>query len=96
MTTSPLFFGNRYLTFSGFNFRNSEQAFNDCTLAAREAMLQAMDYLTNFGYRGEQAYILLGVAPIELRISGITDVRNACVTLYMPLDIFNQGILPRE
>ena len=52
MTTNPLLFGNRYLTFSGFNFRNSEQAFNDCTLAAREAMLQAMDYLTNFGYRG--------------------------------------------
>ncbi len=36
----------------------------------------------------------LSVAPIELRISGITDVPNACVTLYLPLDIFDQGILP--
>jgi formamidase len=64
-------------------------------MAAREAMLQAIDYLTNFGYSGEQAYTLLSVAPIELRISGITDVPNACVTLYMPLDIFDQGILPQ-
>ncbi len=89
-------FGNRYLTFTGFNFRGSQQAFNDCTMAAREAMLQAIDHLTNFGYSGEQAYTLLSVAPIELRISGITDVPNACVTLYLPLDIFDQGILPQD
>ena len=38
----------------------------------------------------------LSVAPIELRISGITDVPNACVTLYLPLDIFDQGILPHD
>ena len=89
-------FGNRYLTFTGFNFRGNQQAFNDCTMAAREAMLQAIDHLTNFGYSGEQAYTLLSVAPIELRISGITDVPNACVTLYLPLDIFDQGILPQD
>ena len=59
-------------------------------------MLQAIDYLMKFGYSGEQAYTLLSVAPIELRISGITDVPNACVTLYLPLDIFDQGILPSE
>ena len=89
-------FGNRYLTFTGYNFRGSQQDFNDCTMAAREAMLQAIDYLTNFGYTGEQVYTLLSVAPIELRISGLTDVPNACVTLYLPLDIFDQGILPQE
>ena len=89
-------FGNRYLTFTGFCFRNGQQAYNDCTMAAREAMLQAIDYLTNFGYTGEQVYTLLSVAPIELRISGLTDVPNACVTLYLPVDIFDQGILPQE
>ena len=87
-------FGNRYLTFTGFPFRSSQQTFNDSTMAAREAMLQAIDYLTKFGYTVEQAYTLLSVAPIELRISGSTDVPNACVTLYLPLDIFDQGILP--
>jgi formamidase len=89
-------FGNRYLTFTGFSFRNNNQAYNDSTMAAREAMLQAIDYLTNFGYTGEQVYTLLSVAPIELRLSGLTDVPNACVTLYMPVDIFDQGILPEE
>ena len=89
-------FGNRYLTFTGFCFRDSDQVFNDCTMAAREAMLQAIDYLTKFGYSGEQVYVLLSVAPIELRISGLTDVPNACVTLYLPVDIFDQDILPHE
>lgn len=89
-------FGNRYLTFTGFNFRDDQQVYNDSTMAAREAMLQAIDYLTNFGYSGEQVYTLLSVAPIELRISGITDVPNACVTLYLPVDIFDQGILPQN
>ena len=88
-------FGNRYLTFIGYCFRNGEQAYNDCTMAAREAMLQAVDYLTKFGYSGEQAYTILSVAPIELRISGLTDVPNACVTLYLPLDIFDKDILPQ-
>ena len=88
-------FGNRYLTFVGYCFRNGEQAYNDCTMAAREAMLQAVDYLTKFGYSGEQAYTILSVAPIELRISGLTDVPNACVTLYLPLDIFDKDILPQ-
>ena len=89
-------FGNRYLTFTGFCFRDGDQVYNDCTMAAREAMLQAIDYLTKFGYSGEQVYTLLSVAPVELHISGLTDVPNACVTLQIPVDIFDQGILPRE
>ena len=88
-------FGNRYLSFTGFCFRGEEQAFNDCTMAAREAMLQAIDYLTRCGYTGQQAYTLLSVAPIELRISGLTDVPNSCVTLYVPVDIFDKDIIPR-
>jgi len=100
--TSPVFqpgpfepdFGKRYLTFTGFCFAQERQASNDCTFAAREAMLRAIDYITQFGYTGEQAYTILSVAPIEMRISGITDVPNACVTLSVPVDIFDQDILP--
>ena len=88
-------FGNRYISFTGFCFRGDEQAFNDSTMAAREAILQAVDYLTGFGYSGEQAYTILSVAPIELRISGIVDVPNCCVTLYLPVDIFDKDIMPR-
>ena len=88
-------FGNRYITFTGFCFRDSEQAFNDATMATREAMLRAIDYLTKFGFSGEQAYTILSVAPIEVRVSGIVDVPNTCVTLSLPLDIFDKDVLPR-
>lgn len=88
-------FGNRYLTFTGFCFHGKHQDYNNCTMAAREALLQAVDYLTKFGYSGEPAYTIMSVAPIELRISGITDVPNCCVTLSLPLDIFDKDIMPK-
>ncbi len=88
-------FGNRFITFTGFCFRGKEQAFNDATMATREAMLRAIEYLTKFGYTGEQAYTILSVAPIELRVSGIVDVPNCGITLYLPLDIFDKDIMPR-
>jgi formamidase len=88
-------FGDRYLTFTGFCFRDGRQESVDCTMAAREAMLQAIDYLTKFGFEGYQAYTILSVAPIELRIAGIVDVPNACVTLAIPYDIFDRDVLPR-
>jgi formamidase len=88
-------FGNRYLTFTGFCFSGDHQASNDCTFATREAMLRAIDYLMEFGYSGEQAYTILSVAPIEVRVAGIVDVPNACVTLSLPVDIFDRDLLPR-
>ena len=89
-------FGDRYLTFTGFCFRDHEQRSNDCTFAAREAMLQAIEYLMKFGYSGEQAYTILSVAPIEVKLSGVVDVPNSCVTLYLPIDIFDKDLLPRR
>ena len=55
-----------------------------------------IDYLMKLGYTGEQAYTILSVAPIELRISGIADVPNCCVTLYLPVDIFDKDVMPRK
>lgn len=92
---SPSNPGNRFLVFTGFPFRDREQAYNDATMAARECVLKAIDYLGKFGFSPGQAYTILSVAPIELRISGIVDVPNACVTLHLPLDIFDKDILPR-
>ncbi len=89
-------FGDRYLVFTGFCFRGHEQHSNDCTIATREAMLRAIDYLTRFGYTGEQAYTILSVAPIEMKVSGVVDVPNACVTLHLPIDIFDKDLLPRS
>jgi formamidase len=45
-------------------------------------------------YSGEQAYIILGAAPVEGRISGIVDIPNACCSLYLPTAIFDFDVRP--
>ena len=44
-------------------------------MACRNACLNAIAYLEKFGYSGAQAYLLLGAAPIEGRVSGVVDIR---------------------
>jgi len=66
----------------------------DATIAYRRACLNAVEYLKTFGYSGEQAYLLLGSAPIEGRISGIVDIPNACCSLYLPTEIFDFDVKP--
>jgi formamidase len=85
-----------YLVFEGISVddRTGEQAYLDATLAYRRACLNAIEYLTRFGYTPEQAYVILGTAPVEGRISGIVDVPNACCTLYVPTWIFDGDVLP--
>ncbi|MFI6798380.1 acetamidase/formamidase family protein [Streptosporangium canum] len=46
------------------------------------------------GYSGEQAYVILSVAPVEFRISCIVTIPNPTVTLYLPVDIFDRDVLP--
>ena len=68
----------------------------DATLAYSAACLNAIEYLKTFGYSGAQAYLLLGSAPIEGRISGIVDIPNACCSLYLPTAIFDFDIRPHR
>jgi formamidase len=68
--------------------------YNDATLAYRNAYLNAVEYMTKFGYSGPQAYLLLGSAPIEGRVSGVVDIPNACCSLYLPTAIFDFDIRP--
>jgi formamidase len=94
---SPLearFGADRYLGFTGFGFSETEQGSQDSTLALREAMLRAVDYLMTLGYDGGQAYTILSVAPIQIHISCIVTPPNPSVTLYLPIDIFDRDILP--
>jgi len=58
------------------------------------AAMNAIEYLQRFGFTGEQAYLLLGAAPIEGRIGGIVDIPNCCCTISIPTAIFEQDILP--
>jgi formamidase len=84
-----------YIIFEGISVdEKGKQYYLDATVAYRQACLNAINYLKKFGYTGEQAYAILGTAPVEGHISGIVDIPNACATLYVPSEIFSFDILP--
>ncbi len=87
---------SEYLVFEGISVDefSGKQYYLDAHIAYRRACLNAIEYLKKFGFTGEQAYLLLSCAPVEGRISGIVDVPNACCTLALPTEIFDQNILP--
>jgi formamidase len=103
VTTNPIFMpGNvepsysEFLSFVGISVDHDTDTnhYMDATVAYRRACLNGIEYLKRFGYSGEQAYLLLGSAPVEGRISGIVDAPNACCTLYLPTAIFDFDIRP--
>lgn len=84
-----------YVMFEGISVdEQGQQHFLDATVAYRQACLNAIEYMKKFGYTGEQAYAILGTAPVEGRISGVVDVPNACATLALPTEIFDFDIKP--
>jgi formamidase len=84
-----------FLIFEGISVDEAgKQHYLDVHVAYRQACLNAIAYLKKFGYTGEQAYAILGTAPIEGRISGIVDIPNACATLALPTEIFAFDIKP--
>ena len=100
--TNPIFMPSpiqpdykRHLIFEGISVdEQGKQYYLDPHIAYRRACLNAIEYMKKFGYTGEQAYAILGTAPVEGRISGIVDIPNACATLYLPTEIFNFDITP--
>ena len=100
--TNPVFVPGRvepryseFISFIGISVdEGGTNHYLDATIAYRRACLNAVEYLKTFGYTGEQAYLLLGSAPIEGRISGIVDIPNACCSLYLPTEIFDFDIKP--
>lgn len=86
---------SEWLAFSGTSVTlDGEQRYLDSQLAYQRACLHAIDYLTKFGYSPEQAYLLLGAAPIEGRFSGVVDIPNSCATVYLPTAMFNFDVTP--
>jgi formamidase len=59
----------------------------DASLAARNALLNMIEYLGTRGLDPQQAYALCSCA-VDLRISQVVDVPNFLVTALLPLDIF--------
>ncbi|WP_432572965.1 formamidase [Kineococcus sp. SYSU DK005] len=85
----------QWLAFSGTSVTlDDEQRYLDPYLAYQRACLHAIDYLTKFGWTPEQAYVILGAAPIEGRLSGVVDIPNACATVYLPTAIFDVDVRP--
>lgn len=67
-----------------------ENLSEDLTLAARNALIQMIDYLVReHGLSREQAYVLCSVA-VDLRISQVVDVPNYVVTAVLNLDVFDK------
>jgi formamidase len=86
---------SQWLAFSGTSVTlDGEQKYLDSHLSYQRACLHAIDYLTNFGYSPEQAYMILGAAPIEGRLSGVVDIPNSCSTVYIPTAIFDFDVRP--
>lgn len=84
-----------YVVFEGYSVdEDGTQHYKNANIGMRRACLDAIDYMTNFGYSPEQAYMLLSTAPVESRIAGIVDLPNTCVTVSVPEEIFDFDINP--
>ncbi len=84
-----------FLIFEGISVdEQGTQHYLDVHVAYRQACLNAIDYLTKFGYSRAQAYAILGTAPVQGHISGVVDIPNACATLWLPTDIFEFDLMP--
>ena len=84
-----------HLIFEGISVdEDGKQYYLDAHVAYRRACLNAIEYMKKFGYTGEQAYAILGTAPVEGHISGIVDIPNACATVWLPTEIFDFDITP--
>lgn len=103
ISTNPVFMpGNveprysEFMTFIGISVDHDTDTnyYLDASVAYRRACLNGVEYLKKFGYSGEQAYLLLGSAPVEGRISGVVDIPNACCSLYVPTAIFDFDVRP--
>ena len=86
---------NDYIIFEGISVdEHGKQHYLDVNVAYRQACLNAIEYLTKFGYSRAQAYSILGTAPVQGHISGVVDIPNSCATLWLPTQIFEFDINP--
>ena len=62
----------------------------DVSLAARNALLNMIDHLTERGWTRQEAYAICSVA-VDLKVSQLVDVPNMLVSAFLPEDIFTAG-----
>lgn len=86
---------SEWLVFEGISVDESgKQHYLDASISYKRCVLNAINYLSKFGYTRQQIYMLLSCCPCEGRISGIVDVPNCCTTLAIPIRIFDVDIRP--
>ena len=84
-----------HLVFEGISVdEQGEQHYLDPHVSYRMACLNAIEYLKKFGYTGEQAYAIIGSAPVEGRVSAAVDIPNTSCSLYIPTAIFDFDVRP--
>jgi formamidase len=78
----------RFYATTGISVRKDGQnESEDVSVAARNALLNMVEYLGTRGFDRQQGYALCSVA-VDLRIAQTVDVPNMLVTALLPLDIF--------
>ncbi|RSH90503.1 hypothetical protein EHS25_001108 [Saitozyma podzolica] len=86
---------NDQLVFTGLSVDlDGTQTESGGLVAYRNAAFSAIDYLMEFGYTREQAYILLSVAPVETKVVATANRPNFVISLGIPLAIFDFDIRP--
>jgi len=86
-----------YITFEGYSVdEDGKQHYKNANVGMRRACLDAIEYLKNFGYTGEQAYLSLSTIPVESRLAGVVDLPNTCVTVSVPQEAFDFDIDPDQ
>jgi formamidase len=68
--------------------KDGENHAEDATLAARNALLNMIEHLTERGWSRQQAYAICSVA-VDLKISQLVDAPNMLVSAFLPEDIFS-------
>lgn len=88
-TTPEMAVPRRFFATTGQSYTREGVAHSeDATLAARNALLNMIDYLVHErGFTRQQAYAICSVA-VDLKVSELVDVPNFVVSAFLPLDIF--------
>ncbi len=85
MAVPRRFYATTGIPVSRDGLRNESE---DLSMAARNALLNMIDYLMDTrGLTRQQAYCLTSVA-VDLKVSQVVDVPNLIVSAFLPLDIF--------
>jgi formamidase len=82
--------GRFYATTGNSVRRDGRNECEDLNTAARNALLNMIDFLTDaYSFTREQAYCLASVA-VDLRVSQVVDVPNVIVSAFLPLEVIDR------